>query len=263
MNTNLFIILSAALISLVSFSGVLLASKKINTWFFKKTKLLITFSAGIFTMTSIGLMGETFESLEKQTAIISIVGGFLAILILHKLLPETHHHEDTNCPNCIKQKSSIKLVTGDIIHNISDGIILVVAFVAGKEIGIITAVSILTHEIIQEISEYIILRNSGYSTKKTLSINFLSSLSIFLGIGIGFLLTKNTELRTILLGISAGIFLHLVFHDLFPYDSVKKITQKESWKHIGIFLLGIIIMASIGFIVPHTHNHEEVHESNY
>lgn len=255
MNTHLIIILTGLAIALLSFSGALLAFKKINTWFSQNIKLLVTFAAGVFVMTSFSLMSETFEFLSKNTALFSIIGGFLGMLILHKIIPETHHHHDNECATCIPQKSGPKLLIGDIIHNIADGIVLVAAFSVSKEVGILATVSIAIHEFIQEISEYIVLRNSGYSNKKTLLLNFISSLSIFIGVFIGIYLTQDTALQAILLGISAGAFLHIVFHDLIPYNSMRKIHKKQSWNYIGVFFLGIILMITVGFSMPHTHEH--------
>lgn len=252
------ILVSAGLISLVSFAGAILTFQNLNGWFSRNTKLLVTFAAGVFVMTAVGIMGETFELLGNQTAIVSIVGGFLGMLILHKIIPETHHHHDKDCHTCLPQKSGHKLVLGDVVHNTADGIVLVAAFSASLEIGIITSVSILIHEVIQEISEFIVLRNSGYSIKKSLLINFFSSLSIFIGIAIGLFLTQKTELQAILLGISAGIFLHIVFHDLIPYNSVRKLSQKSSWNYIVVFLLGIGVMFGVSLIAPH--GHDEVSE---
>lgn len=261
MNTNLAII-TALGIAILSFSGALLSFKKINSWFSQKIKFLTIFAAGVFTMTSLGLMSETFEFLPKNTAVISILGGFIGMLILHKILPETHHHHDKDCESCISPKSGPKLLVGDMIHNIADGIVLVAAFSVSKEVGIIATFSIAIHEFIQEISEYIVLRNSGYSIKKTLILNFISSLSIFIGVIVGLLLTQDPEFQAILLGISAGAFLHIVFHDLIPYDSMRKINKKASWNYIGVFLLGIALMIAVGFSMPHTHEHgdsEDIH----
>src|SRR5690606_11695982 len=109
------------------------------------------------------------------------------------------------------------ILTGDTIHNIADGLVLVSAFSVSNEFGFFVTISILIHEIIQEISEYFVLRDSGFSRKKALSFNFLSSLSIFIGIFIGYVLIQNEIIQAVLLGFSAGIFLHIVFHDLLPY----------------------------------------------
>ncbi len=259
MNTS-YIILAASIISILSFGGVLLTIKTVQSWFFKNSTFLVTFAAGVFIMTSVGLIGETFEFLSNRTAIISIVGGFLAMFVLHKILPETHQHEGVSCDSCVTKKSGTKLIIGDSIHNIADGIVLVAAFSFSLELGILTSISIAVHEFIQEISEYVVLRNSGYSMRKSLTLNFISALSIFIGVLIGLFLTQETTTQAILLGISGGAFLHVVFHDLIPYSSLSHISTKPFLKHSILFILGIGIMMVIGALAPHTHEHGHDHE---
>ncbi len=255
-----FAILSALCISLASFSGALFASQKAHTWLFKKKNItfLVTFSAGVFGATAILLSFEAFEMLSKINALVAIFSGFLFMLVLHKILPESHHH-DTECPSCEPKikKTGIKILTGDTIHNIADGLVLVSAFSVSKEFGFFVTISILIHEIIQEISEYFVLRDSGFSRKKALAFNFLSSLSIFVGILIGYLLIQNETIQAVLLGFSAGIFLHIVFHDLLPYHELQKNETKNSWKHILVLCLGIGIMILINLATPHTHTHDD------
>lgn len=253
-----YIFISAGIISLLSLGGIILAIKTLKHWFFKNASLLVTFAAGVFIMTSIGIIGETFEFLPNTQALLSITIGFLGMLVLHKIIPETHQHEGVSCDTCIvSKKSGSKIIVGDIIHNTADGIILVAAFSISTQLGIITALSIAVHEFIQEISEYIVLRNSGYSVRKSLTLNFISALSIFVGVLVGLFLTQDTGTQAILLGISGGAFLHVVFHDLIPYNSLPKTSSQGFATHSLVFGLGILIMFAIGQLAPHTHEHEE------
>ncbi len=251
------IFLYTGIVSALSFSGVILAFKNMNSWFVSNTRLLITFTAGVFVMTSIGLIGETFHLLSSQTAVIAVVGGFVGMLLLHKIVPETHHHQTSGCVDCLPKKSAVKVLLGDTLHNTADGIVIVASFSISPELGLLTLLSVGVHEIIQEISEYILLRNSGYSIKKTLFLNFISSLSIFIGVFIGIFLTQSTHLQAILLGISGGAFLHIVFHDLVPYNSIKNMSSRQACKHSLVFLLGICIMIGISFLAPHSHEEEQ------
>jgi zinc and cadmium transporter len=259
---NTIVIFSALFVSLASFSGALFVSKKAHHWLFEKNNIrfLITFSAGVFGATAILLSFEAFEILTKTHALIAIISGFLFMLILQHILPETHHH-DTECADCIPKikKTGIKILIGDSIHNIADGIVLISAFSVSKEFGFFVTISILIHEIIQEISEYFVLRDSGFSKAKALGFNFLSSLTIFIGVGIGYVLIQNITIQAILLGFSAGVFLHIVFHDLLPYHEIQKKETRNSWKHIIILFLGIGLMTLLSMATPHTHSHDEDH----
>lgn len=247
------VIFSALLISIASFSGVLFISKNAKNWLFKNIKYLVTFSAGIFLMTSLGLAGETFEFLSIRDSVFAIVGGFVFMSVLHAFLPETHHHHDDACPTCTSSKKGVKILVGDSIHNIADGIVLFAAFSVSNGLGLIAFLSVFVHEFIQEISEFFVLRQSGYSTKSALSLNFITSLSIFIGFFIGAFLVKSIEVQAVLIGFSAGAFLHIVFHDLIPYEEALSRDKKSVFRHIILFILGISLILFLGFIFPHSH----------
>jgi zinc and cadmium transporter len=251
----LIVFFVALIISLASFAGLVFVAKTSRGWMLRNIKFLITFSAGVLFMTALQIAGESFELLSKGTAIWSILGGFALLWIVQAIIPEVHHHHDEACPDCIPAKSSIKTLIGDAIHNIGDGILLVPAFTISMELGIATAISIFVHEFIQEISEFFVLRGAGFSTKKALRTNFLSSLTIFIGVAIGIFLVSSLKIQGILLGISAGAFLQIVVHDLFPFAAVKKVQSLSAWKHLGLFMGGIVIIALLGTIIPH----EEIH----
>ena len=49
----------------------------------------------------------------------------------------------------------------DFFHNFTDGLAIGASFLAGKNIGLVTTVTILFHEIPHEIGDYAILIQSG------------------------------------------------------------------------------------------------------
>jgi zinc transporter ZupT len=97
------------------------------------------------------------------------------------------------------------------------------------------------------------LRGSGFTTRKSFSLNFLVSLTIFIGIELGFLLVDLESVTEFLMGISAGAFLQIVVHDLFPYREVVKIKYSSAWKHIVLFVFGVAIIILIRILTPHSH----------
>lgn len=205
---------SALLISLASFGGLLFVTKKARSWMFRNMKYLISFAAGVFFMTALSLSQETFEMLDLRDGALAIIIGFVAIWLVHIFFPETHHHHDHECKHHNSRNAGIKVLVGDTIHNTGDGIMLVTAFSISTELGVFAALSIFVHEFFQEISEFFVLREAGYSIKQTLTVNALSALSIFIGIGIGIFLTQSVNLQGFLLGITAeysSILLSTIF----------------------------------------------------
>ena len=54
-------------------------------------------------------------------------------------------------------------MVGDTIHNFLDGILIAAAFLQSTQLGVITALAIVAHEIPQEVGDFVILLHSGYS----------------------------------------------------------------------------------------------------
>ena len=81
-----------------------------------------------------------------------------------------HHHEgdghDTITTTTRAEQAGRggwAVLVGDSIHNFCDGIIIAAAFLADPELGIVTALAIIAHEIPQEVGDFIVLLNAGFS----------------------------------------------------------------------------------------------------
>ena len=244
------IIIAGLLVMTASLAGILFVSSYAEKFLHNKIDLLISFSAGVFIVTSASLILEVFHITESilQTVVLVTI-GYLAAALLHKMLPETHHHHDDTCADT---RGAKKIIIGDAIHNIADGIILVPAFLISSGLGAVVAASIFIHELLQEISEFFILKRAGYSNRKALGINFLVSSTIFIGIAIGFLVSESTLLESILLSVSGGFFLHIVIHDLLP----RKHGDHSHRANILLVLLGVLLMLGVTLSLQESHDHE-------
>lgn len=60
-------------------------------------------------------------------------------------------------------------VVADFTHNFTDGLAIGAAYLAGKNVGLVTTITVLVHEIPHEIGDYAILIKEG-STKANVSI---------------------------------------------------------------------------------------------
>ncbi len=192
----LFQILIAALaIMVVSLVGVVFAQKISRVYLEKNLSLLVSFSAGVFLVTASVLAFEVFHIIPSlAVAIPMIIVGYLLAWSVHFLVPESHHHHDADCV-----KGSRKLLVGDAIHNIGDGIILVPAFLVSPALGLAVTISIVIHEALQEISEFFVLKQAGYSTRRALAVNFAVSSTILIGVFISYFATETTNLEGFLL----------------------------------------------------------------
>jgi len=249
----------AVAVMVVSLTGVVFTYGAARAWFEKNLSFLVSFAGGVFLVTAGALTLEVFEIADAwwQGAGLIVLGYVLA-LVLHKLLPETHHHHGPDCHHT--HRKAKKLIVGDAIHNIADGIVLVVAFSVSPALGLGVLLSVVIHEALQEVSEFFVLRQAGYSVKKALMINFAVSSTILIGVGLGYFALASHQLEVLLLSLSAGFFFNVVLHDLLP----KRSEHGASWlTQIVVVVAGVLVMAGAQWAVGTGHEHGHDHDENH
>jgi zinc and cadmium transporter len=109
----------------------------------------------------------------------------LGFFLLEKfaLLRHSHHHEgDGHAHEHGHDKHEAGragwlILVGDGFHNFADGILIAAAFLADPKVGVITAVAIIAHEIPQEVGDFMVLLNAGFSRARAFAYNLISSLA--------------------------------------------------------------------------------------
>ena len=258
-----FIVMLAALGGAISFWRIVGSTIEKNLGF------LISFTAGLFLFVSYELGREAIiHSTSIESGLMWILTGVIGIWILFKLLPHSHEHSTDKDQRGSYSIDVRKILTGNGIHNIGDGILLAAAFSVDFYLGIITTLSVFVHELVQETSIFFVLRKAGYTAKKAILINFSISGTILIGsIGGALLLSFFSILEAPLLGISAGAFLIVVLQDLIPHSLNESRRDKCFPFHLLFFILGILLMLSLSLLTPHTHeinhDHEEDHHEEH
>lgn len=254
------------LVMLASLSGVLFTHKVAAQFLTEKLSFLVSFSAGVFLVTAGALALEVFELADTPLMAVFFIGlGYVLAWVLEFVMPDTHQHHDPECDHGhehANKQSARKLIVGDAVHNVADGIILVPAFMVSPALGLAVTVSILIHEALQEVSEFFVLKQAGYSTKRALSINFLVSSTIFVGIALGYFAVVSHDLEVLLLALASGFFLHVVLHDLIP----KPHQHDDSTgfvKHVLVLLIGLALMSLVAFVIKGEHVHGEADHDHH
>ena len=166
---------------------------------------------------------HAFEHGNARQAGLAILGGIVAFFVLEKLLLWRHCHTE-NCevhdPHAAAHdhgRSGTLIIIGDTLHNFIDGALIAAAFLQDRQLGIITAVAIVAHEIPQEVGDFLILIHSGYSRARALALNLLSSLATLVGGVLGYyLLQVVTGWAPALLGVVAASMIYIAVADLIP-----------------------------------------------
>jgi zinc and cadmium transporter len=122
---------------------------------------------------------------------------------------------------------------GDSIHNFCDGVIIAGAFLVDARLGVVTALAIIAHEIPQEVGDYIVLLNAGFSRAKALLFNALSGLAAVLGGVVGYFVVRPWEdLFPYLLVVASSSFIYVAVADLIP-----QLQRRLSWRETAAQLL--------------------------
>lgn len=252
------IVVAAFAVMLVSLVGVVATWKILGNWMTRYLHYLISFSAGVFLVIALGLSREVLAHATVAGTLTLIGFGILSFFVLSRIAFGTHEHPDpSEHGHQHSKREGYRIMAADALHNITDGIILVPAFAVSTALGIIVTVGIVVHELVQEISEFFVLRDAGYSIKEALTRNFLVSATILIGVAVGMLLTQVEGIELGLLGLAAGGFLYVVFADLVPH-SLKTCTNKYcTMFHLLWALAGVVIMLGVNVVTADVHQPEE------
>jgi len=232
-------LISVSLVSLISLIGVFfLALKK------EKLKQIQLVLVGLATGGLLGgaffhLLPESFKSYSRiQIPSALLLLGFLLFFVLERFLHWHHDHSTEFNSGKIKPFGPINLIA-DVFHNFLDGLLIASAFLYSPQIGIVTTLTVLMHELPQEIGDFGVLVHAGYTPRKALLFNFLSACSAFIG---AFIILIFNEAGNILskavLPFAAGGFIYLASADLIPELHTEK-APKRSFIQFMALLLGI------------------------
>ena len=109
------------------------------------------------------------------------------------------------------------IIIGDTVHNFVDGIVIAAAFVADIEVGVVTAIAIIAHEIPQEVGDFLVLLHSGYSRARALALNALSSLAMLAGGVLAYYsLQQLHQVIPLLLAFASASMIYVAVADLIP-----------------------------------------------
>lgn len=261
METIILPLVAALCIMAISLIGVVTTYRSWGSYITTNISYFVSFGAGVFLFTA-GFLGyEAFELLPGWVAVVVIMTGYLIASTLVSLVPWFHHHHDGHCDQP-HTKSGRRILVGDGIHNVADGLMLVPAFAVSPVLGLGVAVSIAIHESIQELSEFLVLRTFGYTARQALLRNLLTSSTILIGVGVGFFVAQTVFLQGILLGLSAGFFINIVIADLLPHVHHKTTDWSQQLFKIGLVFIGALLMWSINAF-GHNHDHSHDHGGEY
>ncbi len=222
---------------------------------------LVSYAVGaMLGVVFLDILPHLFENnADPGTTAAIILGGILAFFVLEKLLLWRHHHHPGEEPEPPDHphghhdhgRSGWMIVAGDSFHNFTDGVIIAAAFLADTRLGIVTSLAIIAHEIPQEIGDFIILLHSGFSKRKALVLNALSSLATVAGALLGYAaFSEASTWVPRLLALAAASMIYVAVADLIP-GLHKRSALKETASQVLFIVLGVATIVLIRELPGH------------
>lgn len=161
--------------------------------------------------------------------------------------PHTHDEDEKG------DASAVLIIVGDTVHNFIDGVIIAAAFMSDVQVGLLTALAIVAHEIPQEVGDFIVLLHSGYSKAAALLANLVSSLATVVGgVAAYYALSHVQSWVAPLLGVAAASLLYVAVADLIP-GLHKRLRMADALQQVLLLLAGVGSIWVIGFLAEGAH----------
>ena len=209
-----------------------------------------------------GLIPEAFAKVRPeqfQSLSATILAGILGFFVLEKLLIWRHCHYGSceahgdeghgdehahghSHGHGNAQSAGALIILGDSIHNFVDGVLIAAAFLTDVQLGIVTSLAVAAHEIPQEVGDFAILLDSGYSRGKALFYNILTSLTTVLGGVLAYFSLEDLHgSLPYFLALAASSFIYIAVADLIP-SLHKKTDMKTSLQQIALIAAGVFLI---------------------
>lgn len=256
---------AGGVLSVVIAAGLTLAVLKLIV------RHLVSLSAGVLLGTALlKLLPEAFETgASAQALFATLLGGLLFFFLLEKveLYRHSHHHEGDDEHHHHHHgfdaeqagRGGWSVLMGDSIHNFCDGVLIATAFLVDVRLGVATAAAVIAHEIPQEVGDYIVLLNAGFSRARALAYNALSGLAAVVGGVLGYFVIQPFEaFLPYLLVVASSSFIYVAVADLIP-QLQRRLAWRETLTQLAWLAVGLAATALLS-LLGHGHEHEQAHE---
>ena len=149
-----------------------------------------------------------------------------------------HHHDHG--------RSGMMILIGDTFHNFVDGVLIAAAFLADTQLGIVTAIAIIAHEVPQEVGDFLILLHSGYTRQQAFALNLLSSAAMVVGGVLAYFALQTMEqwVNT-LIALATASMLYVAVADLIP-GLHRRPEIRATIQQVTLIALGIATIWLVG-----------------
>ncbi|MSO55777.1 MAG: ZIP family metal transporter [Acidobacteria bacterium] len=208
---------------------------------------LVSYAVGtLLGVALLVLLPEALSHLPPRIVLGSLLAGIMLFFVLEKLVLWRHCHTH----DCEAHGMAAPMVLiGDAFHNFLDGVVIGTAVQTSVPLGVSAALAVATHEIPQELGDFAILLQAGYSKKKALILNIVSGLSAILGAICAVLaLEWLPQLNQYILSVAAASFLYVAMADLIP-DLHRGRIDGRTFRQLALTAAGIFTVVGLNAVI--------------
>ncbi|VVC34662.1 Zinc/iron permease [Cinara cedri] len=169
-----------------------------------------------------------------------------------KLSDDEDDADNSTNVSCPKSKPQLSVagwlnIVADFTHNFTDGLAIGAAYLAGQNIGLVTTVTVLLHEVPHEIGDYAILIKEGSTKAYAMKCQLLTAFGAVCGTLVSLTFGKDSEAaNSWVLPFTAGGFIYIATVNVIP-SLLEHTSFKQSIKEIVALLVGVYLMVLVAY----------------
>jgi zinc and cadmium transporter len=277
--TLLYIIITAVVGGLISVSLAALVAWRVQP---KLIPLFVSYAVGaLLGVVFLDLLPHIFEGTTQYHAVAGwILAGILGFFALEKMVLWRHSHDhgaelaaltEAKPPSAElavahdhkhahghshahadgNRSSAWMIIIGDCFHNFTDGLAIAAAFVADVRLGILTSIAIIAHELPQELGDFLVLIHTGFSKRRALFWNMVSSLATLVGAVLAYFILQSLEAYAyVFLCLAASSMIYVAIADLIP-GLHRRTSLRDSLAQFALIGAGVGSIYAVHMLIGH------------
>jgi zinc and cadmium transporter len=198
---------------------------------------------------------------SAESILTAVLGGVVLFFLLEKVVIWRHSHDHGEMAGAEPAhedhgaddhgRSGWMILIGDTFHNFCDGVVIAAAFLADFNLGVVTSVAIVAHEVPQEVGDFLVLLHSGFGRRQALLCNVASSLGSVAGGLVGYwALAAVQQFVPYALALAAASMIYVAVADLIP-GLQRNVRPRDTLLQLLLLAAGIGIIAAVHVALSH------------
>lgn len=245
MDTFLLLVLAIVAGSAISLAGsaIIFLSKRSRA---RAIAFALPFGAGaLLAAAFFDLLPESFELADPRSLLVWALAGFILFFLLERLSSWFHHH---HAHDDSKEQKNRLVMTGDLAHNVIDGMAIGAAFLVNPMSGLITTIAVSAHEIPKELGTFGILLSRGWKDKKVILANIATAVGTLVAASVVFWIGSSVALpEAQLLALTSGFFIYVAASDIIP--EIHEQPRRMGTIQAGVLLAGLAFVGTMSTLL--------------